>query len=129
MVFQSKQSRVVRTHTCGELRASDLDKTVELCGWVAKRRDHGGLIFIDLRDRYGITQVVFDPGISDGGASAHQRAEKLRSEYVIWCHGKVRSRPSGMKNPKLGTGDIEVICSDLQILSEAKTPPFMIEDQ
>jgi len=96
-----------------------------LCGWVAKRRDHGGLIFIDLRDRYGLTQIVFDPAIN---AQTHELAGKLRSEYVLWCHGKVRARPDGMTNPKLATGQIEVACHDLNLLSEAKTPPFPIED-
>ncbi len=121
--------RLVRSHTCGELRTGNLDQTSELCGWVAKRRDHGGLIFIDLRDRYGLTQVVFDPKYPDGGQTAHQTAEKLRSEYVIWCRGKVRHRPAGMTNPKMATGEIEVICNDLVILSEARTPPFPIEDE
>jgi len=96
-----------------------------LCGWVAKRRDHGGLIFIDLRDRYGLTQIVFDPAIN---AQTHELAGKLRSEYVLWCHGKVRARPDGMTNSKLATGQIEVACHDLNLLSEAKTPPFPIED-
>jgi aspartyl-tRNA synthetase len=94
---------------------------------VAKRRDHGGLIFIDLRDRYGLTQVVFDPAIA-GGAAAHELAGKLRSEFVLWCRGKVRNRPEGMTNPKLSTGAIEVASTELVILSEAKTPPFPIED-
>ena len=85
--------RTVRSHTCGEIRTSDLGKEVTLCGWVAKRRDHGGLIFADLRDRYGVTQVVFDPALA-GGADAHERAGKIRSEFVIWCKGKVRNRPS-----------------------------------
>jgi aspartyl-tRNA synthetase len=95
---------------------------------VAKRRDHGGLIFIDLRDRYGLTQVVFDPAVA-GAAAAHELAGKLRSEFVLWCKGKVRSRPEGMVNSKLATGTIEVVCHDLKILSEAKTPPFPIEDE
>jgi aspartyl-tRNA synthetase len=116
-----------RSHTCGELGVNHLNQEVMLCGWVAKRRDHGGLIFIDLRDRYGITQIVFDPAhMSD--ASVFELSEKLRSEYVLWCKGKVRARPEGMTNPKLVTGAIEVACNDLVILSEAKTPPFPIED-
>lgn len=119
--------RRVRSHTCGELTAQDLGKEVTLCGWIAKRRDHGGVIFADLRDRYGLTQIVFDPAIS-GGKTAHETAAKLRSEFVIWCKGKVRARPEGMTNSKMKTGAIEVACTDIQIFSEAKTPPFAIED-
>jgi aspartyl-tRNA synthetase len=122
------QKRTSRTHTCGELGVNQLGQEVQLCGWVSKRRDHGGLIFIDLRDRYGLTQIVFDPALS-GGAASHELAGKLRSEYVLWCKGKVRARPEGMTNSKLATGTIEVACSDLVILSEAKTPPFPIEDE
>jgi aspartyl-tRNA synthetase len=122
------QKRTSRTHTCGELGVNQLGQEVQLCGWVSKRRDHGGLIFIDLRDRYGLTQIVFDPALS-GGAASHELAGKLRSEFVLWCKGKVRARPEGMTNSKLATGTIEVACSDLVILSEAKTPPFPIEDE
>src|SRR4051812_47339552 len=111
-------SRPVRSHTNGELRASDLDREVTLCGWVSKRRDHGGLVFADLRDRYGLTQIVFDPALA-GGTQAHETAGRLRSEFVIWCKGKVRKRPAGMTNPKMATGEIEVACTDLNILSEA----------
>lgn len=118
----------MRTHTCGDLRETHLGKTVTLCGWVSKRRDHGGVIFIDLRDRYGLTQVVFDPKIS-GGEKAHEKGHSLRPEFVLQCTGRVRSRPEGMKNSKLPTGAIEVECTELQILSEAKTPPFAIEDE
>src|SRR3954466_5197816 len=98
--------RTVRSHHCGELRDQDLNREVTLCGWVGKRRDHGGLVFIDLRDRYGLTQVVFDPTFS-GGQAAHEKAGALRSEFVIWIKGKVRSRPQGMTNPKMPTGEIE----------------------
>jgi aspartyl-tRNA synthetase len=101
---------------------------VMLCGWVSKRRDHGGVIFADLRDRYGVSQVVFDPEIA-GGKAAHDEAGKIRSEFVIWCKGKVRKRPDGMKNAKMPTGEVEVACTDIVILSEAKTPPFPIEDE
>ena len=121
------QKRTNRTHTCGELGVNQLGQEVQLCGWVSKRRDHGGLIFIDLRDRYGLTQIVFDPALPGGGPS-HELAGKLRSEFVLWCKGKVRARPEGMTNSKLTTGSIEVACADLMILSEAKTPPFPIED-
>ena len=120
--------RTNRTHTCGELRSTHLDQEVSLCGWVSKRRDHGGLIFADLRDRYGLTQIVFDPALKSG-LEAHTAAGKLRGEFVIWCKGKVRSRPPGMTNTKMATGEIEVACHDLVILSEAKTPPFLIEDE
>jgi aspartyl-tRNA synthetase len=109
------------------LRKSDLGKEVMLCGWIAKRRDHGGLVFADLRDRYGLTQIVFDPALA-GGTQAHEASGKIRSEYVIWCKGKVRNRPEGMTNAKLSTGEIEVACTDLVILSEAETPPFAISD-
>src|SRR5688500_14927631 len=98
--------RTVRSHTCGEVSTKNLQEEVMLCGWVAKRRDHGGVIFIDLRDRYGLTQVVFDPKIS-GGEKAHEIGGRLRSEYVIWCKGKVRRRPEGMTNSKMVTGEVE----------------------
>lgn len=87
--------RTIRSHTCGQLRGTDLGKEVTLCGWVSKRRDHGGLIFADLRDRYGLTQIVFDPALDVG---SHERAGRIRSEFVIWCKGKVRHRPAGMTN-------------------------------
>ncbi|RLB06385.1 MAG: aspartate--tRNA ligase, partial [Deltaproteobacteria bacterium] len=95
-------------------------------GWVQRRRDHGGLIFIDLRDREGITQVVFDPQRNE---DAHQLAHNLRSEWVLAVKGEVRRRPEGMTNPKLKTGEIEVIVDELKILNIAKTPPFLIEDR
>lgn len=119
--------RTTRSHTCGELRKLNLGQEITLCGWVAKRRDHGGLVFADLRDRYGITQIVFDPALA-GGKDAHERAAKIRGEYVLWVKGKVRARPEGMTNSKMVTGEIEVACTDIVILSEAKTPPFAIED-
>lgn len=119
--------RTVRSHHCGELRADHLGKEIQLCGWVGKRRDHGGLIFADIRDRYGLTQIVFDPAIAESKA-AHEVAGRLRSEFVIWIKGTVRKRPEGMMNSKLSTGEVEVVCTDLEILSEAKTPPFAIED-
>lgn len=119
--------RMIRSKNCGEIRASDLGQEVTLCGWIAKRRDHGGLIFSDLRDRYGLTQIVFDPAY-EKAATAHQEAGRLRTEFVIWCKGKVRHRPEGMTNPKMPTGEVEVICTELVILSEAKTTPFLIED-
>jgi aspartyl-tRNA synthetase len=119
--------RTVRSHTCGQLRASDLGKEITLCGWVSKRRDHGGLVFADLRDRYGLTQIVFDPALA-GGEKAHEAAGRIRSEYVLWVKGKVRHRPEGMTNSKMLTGEIEVACTDITILSEAETPPFSLTD-
>ena len=119
--------RTVRSHTCGELRAANLGQEVTLCGWISKRRDHGGLVFADLRDRYGVSQIVFDPTLVNG-LKAHETAGRIRSEYVIWCKGTIRHRPDGMTNSKMATGEIEIACHDLVILSEAKTPPFAIED-
>lgn len=114
-----------RTHSCGELDERDVGSNVTLMGWVQRTRDHGGLIFIDLRDREGITQVVFDPTI-DG--KSHKRAHLLRNEYVVAIRGQVRKRPEGMRNPKLATGEIEVLADELRILNWAKTPPFIVED-
>jgi aspartyl-tRNA synthetase len=116
-----------RSHTCGELRASDEKCSVNLSGWVARRRDMGGVIFIDLRDREGITQVVFDPQRS--GAELHRQADRLRSEWVIRVAGNVKRRPAEMANPKLGTGEIEVEVSELEVLSEARTPPFELNER
>jgi aspartyl-tRNA synthetase len=115
-----------RTHMCGELRAGDVGKTVVLMGWVHKRRDHGGVIFIDLRDREGIAQVVFH---EDAAADVHQRAELARPEYVIAVEGKVEPRGAGMVNPNLATGEIEVVAQRVWILNESRTPPFPVEDE
>jgi aspartyl-tRNA synthetase len=117
----------IRTHNNGELNGTFDGKKVTLVGWVAKRRDHGGLVFIDLRDRYGVTQLVFDPATS-GDAKTKEAAESLRSEFVISVEGSVRRRPSEMVNPKLITGEIEIAVSALHVLSAAKTPPFQITD-
>ncbi len=117
----------IRTHTCGELNGNFEGKEVVLSGWVSKRRDHGGLIFIDLRDRYGITQLVFDPAAS-GDARTKEGAEQIRSEYVLSIKGVVRRRPQEMVNPKISSGEIEVAVQELHILSQAKTPPFVIDD-
>ncbi|MFN7683789.1 MAG: aspartate--tRNA ligase, partial [Oligoflexia bacterium] len=124
--------RTVRSHTCGELRAAHAGQEIMLCGWVGKRRDHGGLVFIDLRDRHGITQLVFDPAsVPSAGQSKdlHEKAGRLRNEFVIWAKGTVRKRPGTMANSAMPTGEIEVLASDLVILSEAKTPPFVIDDE
>lgn len=114
-----------RTHTCGELSRSDVGVTVSLMGWVHRRRDHGGVIFIDLRDRYGVTQAVFrpeDPALMD-------KARQLKQEYVVAVTGAVAARPDDMVNEDLATGDIEVCVGDLRILNESKTPPFVVEDE
>ncbi|HEV8378488.1 MAG TPA: amino acid--tRNA ligase-related protein, partial [Tepidisphaeraceae bacterium] len=111
-----------RTHTCGQIRASDVPKTVKLAGWVHSYRDHGGLVFIDLRDRDGLTQLVFDP--DSCGASVHEDARKLRSEWVISVAGEVEMRGEGLTNPKLATGEIEVRVRSMEILSQSPTPPF-----
>ena len=112
---------LTRTHTCGELRAADAGKSVVLLGWVNRRRDHGDLIFLDLRDRYGITQIVLD---KDLGEAAHAKAEYSRPEYVVAAVGKVRLRGKDVINPKMPTGEIEIVASELRILNEAKVPPF-----
>lgn len=114
-----------RTHHNNQLSAADIGAEVNLMGWVHRRRDHGGIIFIDLRDREGITQVVFDPSHD---AASHELADNVRNEYVIAVSGKVRPRPEGMTNPKLPTGEIEVICNWIEVLAKSETPPFMIED-
>ncbi len=116
----------LRTHTNGDLRKADIGKHISLCGWVQVRRDHGGVIFIDLRDRYGLTQVVFEPGHN---AEVHAMANELRREDSIQVKGVVRARKDGMTNPKLATGDIEIFCDGLTIFNKAKTPPFEIEEE
>ncbi|HEU4435815.1 MAG TPA: amino acid--tRNA ligase-related protein, partial [candidate division Zixibacteria bacterium] len=115
-----------RTHTCGELAKRDIGKTVILNGWVSVARDHGGVIFIDLRDRYGVTQVVFKPDVVSAEIMA--KAHSLRSEWVVSVKGKVEARPKGMENPKLSTGEIEVLAEAVEILNDSKTPPFEISD-
>jgi aspartyl-tRNA synthetase len=114
-----------RTHHCWELDASDIDKEVVLMGWVHRRRDHGGVIFVDLRDREGITQVVFNPAVDP---EIHARAHAIRNEYVLAVRGRVENRPEDMINLKLKTGEIEVAVTEFKLLNEAKTPPFLIED-
>jgi aspartyl-tRNA synthetase len=112
-----------KTHTCGELRHSDIGKNVQLAGWVHRRRDHGGVTFIDLRDRFGLTQVVADPTISK---SSHKILELARSEWVLQVNGVVKARPKGSENPNLETGAIEIEVQDVKVLNPAKTPPFSI---
>ncbi len=115
----------MRTHKCGELNKDNLGKAVELCGWVHKRRDHGGVIFIDLRDRAGLVQVVFNPETTDTFAIA----ESVRSEYVLRVEGVVRDRLEGTINPHMATGEIEVLVSHIEVLNESETPPFPIESE
>ena len=119
-------SHTMHTHTCGELRREHIGQTVTLTGWVWHRRDHGGLIFVDLRDRDGVTQVSFDPEHS--GGDAFHAAETIRSEWPIKVTGVVRERPEGMDNPKLATGEVEVLIDQIEVLNSSKTPPFQIED-
>ena len=114
-----------RTHTCGELRESNIGENVALNGWVDRRRDLGGVIFIEIRDRHGITQVVFEPTFDE---QAHHAEKDLRSEFVISVEGVVRKRPADTDNPDLATGYIDVMVNNLIILNEAETPPFAIKD-
>ena len=114
----------MRTHYCGLVNAADLDKTVTLCGWAHRRRDHGGVIFIDLRDREGLVQVVCDPDRKDTFATA----ERIRNEFVLKITGLVRRRPEGTANPNLTSGEIEVLAQDIEILNQAATPPFQLDE-
>ncbi len=115
-----------RTNTCGELKKENIGEDVTLSGWVHRRRDHGGIIFVDLRDENGLTQVKFDPAINK---EAHHLAEELRSEWVLKVSGKVLARPDEMINSKIKTGEIEVAVNELEILNKSKTPPFEIDDE
>ena len=115
-----------RTATCGELAKNDIKKEVTLCGWVNSSRDHGNIIFIDLRDRYGLTQIVFDPEHDKKG---HKEAETLRREDIIAVKGKVRARGKGLENHKLNTGEIEFLVDELEVLNKAETPPLEVNDR
>ncbi len=114
----------MRSHYCGEPGIAQIDETIELCGWVNRRRDHGGVIFIDLRDRTGLVQVVYDPDVEDVFAIA----EQVRNEFVLRVKGRVRHRPEGTTNLNLSTGEIEVLGKQLEILNHAETAPFMLDD-
>ncbi|MDD5686657.1 MAG: aspartate--tRNA ligase [Elusimicrobia bacterium] len=114
---------MIRTHNCGQLRSSEISKKIVLCGWVHSRRDHGGIIFVDLRDRYGLTQIVFDSG------EILEQAKGLKPEYVLTVTGTVRKRPEGTVNPALPTGEIEVVTEKLEVLNTSKTPPFEIDSE
>src|SRR5579871_6670259 len=115
-----------RTHRCGELRATDIGQRVVLQGWVHRQRDHGGLIFIDLRDRTGWTQVVFNP---EHAREAHEIASAVRSEYVLEVEGEVARRPVGTENPGLPTGEVEVIADRVRVLNASLPVPFSVADE
>ncbi|MEX0431039.1 aspartate--tRNA ligase [Spiribacter insolitus] len=114
----------MRTHYCGDVTEALLDQEVEICGWVHRRRDHGGVIFIDLRDREGLLQVVFDPDRE----AAFATADRVRPEWVVKIRGKVRNRPEGTVNPNLNSGQVEVLGHDIEVLNQAKTPPFQLDE-
>lgn len=122
----STMATAMRTHMCGELRAAHDGQEVTLCGWVGHRRDHGGVTFIDLRDREGFVQVVFHP---EDATEAHATAQELRGEWVVRVTGAVRTRPEGMRNPNLATGEVEVVATSVEVLAQAETSPFVIEDR
>jgi len=115
----------MRSHYCGQLNSSLLDREVELCGWVHRRRDHGGVIFIDLRDREGVAQIVFDPEQPEPFVIA----DSVRNEYVLRIIGKIRGRPEGTVNKDLATGEVEVLARSIEILNKARTPPFQLDDE
>ena len=115
-----------RTHTCNQLTTSNIGETVTLSGWVNRRRDHGGIIFIDLRDRYGLTQIVFDPNVVK---TPFSDAEGVRSEFVLKITGEVRKRMEGQANETMDTGEIEIYVHEMEILNKAKTPPFEIDTE
>lgn len=121
-----KISIMYRSHTCVDLKLSDKGKTVTLSGWVHRRRDHGGMIFIDLRDRYGLTQIIFDPEFDK---KSWETAEKVRPEFVLKVTGEVRPRIKGQENKNLKTGEIEVYINNVEVLNESKTPPFEIDQE
>jgi len=114
----------MRSHYCGELNSTHIGEEVEICGWVHRRRDHGGVIFLDLRDRSGILQVVYDPDTEESFATA----DHVRNEYVLLAKGRVRPRPEGTVNPDMATGEIEVLGLSLEILNAAQTPPFQLDE-
>ncbi len=115
----------MRTHYCGLLNTDQLDQTVSLCGWAHRRRDHGGVIFIDLRDREGLAQIVCDPDRAD----MFKIAESVRSEFVLRITGKVRRRPAGTTNANITSGEIEILCHEIEVLNSALTPPFQLDDE
>jgi len=114
----------MRTHYCGEVKKTEVGQEVEVCGWVHRRRDHGGVIFLDVRDRSGIVQVVYDPDTEDSFATA----DRVRNEFVLKAKGLVRDRPDGTVNPEMATGEVEILGSQLEILNAALTPPFQLDE-
>src|SRR6478736_581432 len=114
----------MRTHYCGELSAALVERTVTLCGWAHRRRDHGGVIFVDLRDREGLAQVLFNPDRKEAFAIA----ERIRAEYVLRVTGKIRKRPQGSTNPALRSGEVELVVQEVEILNPSATPPFQLDD-
>jgi len=118
--------KLCRTHSCNALGKENVGEEVTLMGWVLRRRDHGGVIFIDLRDRQGITQVVFNPEINP---DVHAKAHQIRSEWVLAIHGRVEARPGDMANPKLATGEIEILVDELRLLNSSETPPFPLDEE
>ena len=119
----------LRTHRVGEISSDLIGETVRLCGWTRRRRDHGGLIFIDLADASGLAQVVFSPEVENSEGNLFGLAESLRSEYTIGITGKVRQRPEGTINPNIPTGEVEVEVTDAEIFSEAQTPPLLVNEE
>lgn len=115
---------MMRTHYCGSLTEAQIDQTVTLCGWVHRRRDHGGVIFLDMRDRDGLVQVVIDPDTPEAFATA----DKARSEYVLKITGRVRRRYEGTENPNMVSGQIEVLGKEIEVLAASETPPFPLND-
>ena len=115
----------MRTHYCGELNQQFVDQVISVCGWVNRRRDHGGVIFVDLRDKKGMLQVVFDPD----DAAMFAQAETLRNEFVLRVEGKLRVRPEGTENPEMATGEVELLAQKLEILNASETPPFQLDDE
>jgi aspartyl-tRNA synthetase len=115
-----------KTHTCGELRATHINQQVTLAGWVHRRRDHGGVIFLDLRDRYGIVHLTINPDLSKETLKA---VENVRMEWVLQVTGTVQKRPDGMENPRMPTGEVEVVAESVQVLNPAKTLPFMVSGE
>jgi aspartyl-tRNA synthetase len=124
-VKTNQQGKFMRTHKCGELNTQQLGETVSICGWVHRRRDHGGVIFIDLRDRAGLVQVVVDPDVAETFATA----ESVRSEYVLQITGLVRDRPAGTINANMHSGAIEILAKNIVVLNESETPPFPVESE
>ena len=117
---------MLKTVSCGALRIEDEGREVTLAGWVHRRRDHGGLVFIDLRDWRGIVQVVFNP---QAAPQAHEASQVLRSEWVLRVRGTVGQRPPGTANSNIATGDVEVVAADLEVLNPSRTPPFSLEEE